>query len=46
VQERTQDEGILLTLNTDVYIILRLLGLSGIFVGFGEGVYVTKNVSG
>jgi len=25
-------------LNTDVYVILRLLGLSSIFVGFGEGV--------
>ena len=28
-----------LTLNTNVYVILRLLGLSCIFVGFGEGVY-------
>jgi hypothetical protein len=28
-----------------VYVILRLLGLSCIFVGFGEGVYVTRNVS-
>jgi hypothetical protein len=27
-----------LTLNTNVYVILRLLGLSCIFVGFGEGV--------
>jgi len=25
-------------LNTDVYVILRLLGLSCVFVGFGEGV--------
>ena len=31
-------DGDQLTLNTDVYIILRLLSLSCIFVGFGEGV--------
>lgn len=35
----------LLTLNTDVYVILRLLGLSCVFVGFGEGVYGTKKMS-
>lgn len=34
-----------LTLNTDVYVILRLLGLSCVFVGFGEGVCRTRNVS-
>jgi hypothetical protein len=33
------------TLNTNVYVILRLLGLSCVFVGFGEGVYRTRNVS-
>jgi len=38
------EEGVL-TLNTNVYVILRLLGLSCIFVGFGEGVYMTRNVS-
>ena len=31
------------TLNTDVDIVLRLLGLSGVLVGLGEG--VCKNVS-
>jgi hypothetical protein len=31
-----------LTLNTNVYVILRLLSLSCIFVGFGEGVYISK----
>jgi hypothetical protein len=28
-----------LTLNTNVYVVLRLLGLSCVFVRFGEGVY-------
>jgi hypothetical protein len=34
-----------LTLNTNVYVILRLLGLSCVFVGFGEGVFMVRNVS-
>lgn len=29
-----------LTLNTNVNVILRLLGLSCVFVGLGEGVYI------
>lgn len=35
-QGRVENE---LTLNTDVNVILRLLGLSCVFIGFGEGVY-------
>jgi hypothetical protein len=38
VAESMAEAGGVRTLNTDMNVILRLLGLSGIFVGFGEGV--------
>ena len=40
-----RESGRALTLDTNVDVILGLLCLSSIFVGFGEGVYVTRDVS-
>lgn len=44
LSHRTEAEFGELTLNTNVYVVLRLLGLSSVFVGFGEGVCKAKDV--
>lgn len=45
VRNRKRSKG-KLTLNTDVYVILRLLRLTSIFVGFGEGVCIARMLAG